>query len=658
MNHFARYLLFLVGLCLLLGAADTAMADLGNEFTEAWNDFHALADDTQRRQYRSNWQDLEKRFLDIYRSDPGGAYAAKSIYYAGRVNQELGVQSSLSSDFHKAIDYYNRVASRFPGHTWTDDALFRAATIYLYHLDKPEQAQAVLNSIISDHPQGDMLVRAEELMAEVQGGDLSAQLPPDRESLPRVEPSDEPADVPEPSAESGPSLEGDVVEYASAQGPVTEAVAHAVTEPVPYNGITLLNEVRYQSSDEYTRVVIDVNHEVTYTYQALAADPANDKPPRMYIDLHDTRLGPSVHNVAISDGILMRVRVGQYQPDVARVVLDFEDMQQFQIFALNNPFRLIIDVSAPGTEPGQATQTVDAAPEADPEALDAALAEAMQQNPPEEPHNEPEPPHYQGQDNPQVAEVVPEPAPEYTPPPGSEDQTGTLVEQLGLTVQTIMLDAGHGGRDPGASGNGLVEKEVNLQFVLILGELLTQRGYTVLYTRDSDEFIPLEDRSGMANVHKADLFISVHCNAFTGPGLHGLETYSLNLASSEDAVRVAARENDGTTRSISDLDVILTDLMLNSKINESQDLADTVHTSLVASSRQVYDIRDLGTRTAPFYVLMGAKMPAILVELGYLTNGTDAEHLADEDYLRRMAAGLAQGIEDYKSKIEHFAALQ
>jgi N-acetylmuramoyl-L-alanine amidase len=161
----------------------------------------------------------------------------------------------------------------------------------------------------------------------------------------------------------------------------------------------------------------------------------------------------------------------------------------------------------------------------------------------------------------------------------------------------------------------------------------------------------------MANVRKADLFVSIHCNAHKSTRLNGLETYYLDLAKSEDAVRVAARENAVSAKHISDLQYILTDLMLNSKINESKDLATNVHKSLIQAIRSKYKMRDHGVRSAPFYVLMGAKMPSILVELGYITNQEEARRMKTDAYLRRKAAGLVKGIVAYKQQIERFASL-
>ena len=379
-----------------------------------------------------------------------------------------------------------------------------------------------------------------------------------------------------------------------------------------------MDVVRFTSSDEYTRVVLELDAQVKYRYQVLPPNPEVDRPHRLYIDLSNSRLGHDVTAATtVSDGILRSIRTGQYSKDTTRVVLDFLDLQEYKVFPLQNPYRIVIDVYAPDKA--------------------AAVAQASAAAPPAaEPHKT-------------AANST------YRPPSGSKKMAGDLIEQLGLTVKTIMIDPGHGGKDPGATGNGLREKDVNLNFAMKLGGKLQANGFHVLYTRTTDVFIPLEKRTAMANAQKADLFLSLHCNANRSRTISGLETYSLNLAKSDAAVRIAARENAVDPRAISDLQFILTDLMVNSKIKESRDLASDVQTSTINRVRRKWSVSNKGTREAPFYVLMGAKMPSVLVEIGYITNKTEAERLKSDAYLEYLANGIVEGIMAYKGKIERYA---
>jgi N-acetylmuramoyl-L-alanine amidase len=227
-----------------------------------------------------------------------------------------------------------------------------------------------------------------------------------------------------------------------------------------------------------------------------------------------------------------------------------------------------------------------------------------------------------------------------------------VLEQLGLTVKTIMLDAGHGGKDPGAIANNFEEKRFTLDMAKRIGALLQKEGYKVLYTRADNRYISLQDRPDMANSKKADLFISIHVNANPNSAVRGLETYYLDEAKNQDAATVAARENSVSVKNISDLQFILTDLMLSSKLAESRHLAQCVHKSILGTLRTArLAAVDNGVRSAPFYVLMGARMPAILLEFGYITNDEDAANLRSEKYLQQQAEGVVKGIRQYKQEL-------
>ena len=239
---------------------------------------------------------------------------------------------------------------------------------------------------------------------------------------------------------------------------------------------------------------------------------------------------------------------------------------------------------------------------------------------------------------------------------GSTGRSEKLMEQLGLTVQTIMIDAGHGGKDPGARANDIVEDAFTLSMAKRVGALLQKKGFTVLYTRSTDVYITLQDRPDIANSKNVDLFISIHANANKDPNTRGLEIYYLDMAKTSDAAKVAARENSVSVKNISDLQFILTDLMLSTKLKESHELATCVQQGILQSLRSAKMAAvDHGVRSAPFYVLMGARMPAILVEFGYITNPDDAANLKSEKFLQQQAEGLVDGILTYKAKLAKVA---
>jgi N-acetylmuramoyl-L-alanine amidase len=204
----------------------------------------------------------------------------------------------------------------------------------------------------------------------------------------------------------------------------------------------------------------------------------------------------------------------------------------------------------------------------------------------------------------------------------------------------------------------MVEKIRVLLEVLKLANLVAEKvredlHCQVILTRRSDVFLPLEKRTAIANVKGADLFISLHANAHKNTKLQGLETYILNIALDEESMNVAARENATSTKNISDLQMILNDLMLNTKINESSRLAEFVHKGLVKELQKGYKIvKNRGVRQAPFYVLIGAEMPAILVEIGYITNSVENGRLKSESYLKSAASGIVKGIDLYIKDME------
>lgn len=225
----------------------------------------------------------------------------------------------------------------------------------------------------------------------------------------------------------------------------------------------------------------------------------------------------------------------------------------------------------------------------------------------------------------------------------------SLAQQLGLKVRRVIIDAGHGGHDTGAIGpTGVREKDVALGVVLKLKDKLEALGLEVVLTRDDDTFVALDQRTRIANKEHGDLFISIHCNAAPSKNLRGVETYTLNTSSNRYSVRLAARENATTERGINDLQYILADLATKANTGESQRLAESVQRSLIRGlSKEYKGIRDLGTKEALFVVLLGAKMPSILVETSFLSNPEDEQRLASEEYQQALADNVAEAVESF-----------
>ena len=220
------------------------------------------------------------------------------------------------------------------------------------------------------------------------------------------------------------------------------------------------------------------------------------------------------------------------------------------------------------------------------------------------------------------------------------------------SARLIVVDAGHGGKDQGAkSASGIYEKNVNLAIARHVKTILVNRfKYRVVMTRKDDTFIPLKERSAIANNRNADLFVSIHANAAKRKSAHGIETYFLGTTHNDDALAVAARENGELVQSVKDGQVqeILASLITTTKINDSSRLAGTVQENLFTSTRKKFRaLKNLGVKEGPFYVLHGADMPSILVEVGFLTNRKESRMLSKPDYLYRLASSIAEGIHKY-----------
>ncbi len=377
----------------------------------------------------------------------------------------------------------------------------------------------------------------------------------------------------------------------------------AITRPPAF-----LNAMKHWSNPDYTRISLELDRDVTWESHELGKG-APGKEGRVYIDLKRTRLGNGVKDITIGDGLLKGARVGQYKPDVVRVVLDTDNIKDYKIFPLSDPARLVIDVRGERrAEISRLEPVMSATPE------HTAVPKLEEQS------------------------------------TGSGKKTKLPKKPLISKIRRIVVDPGHGGHDPGAVGaQGIQEKDVVLAIGLMLRDLLKEElGLDVVMTRSTDIFIPLEERTAIANKVGADLFVSVHANAAPNRSAAGIETYYLNLAKTDKVAQLAAKENGTSLEKVSVLQAILFDLMANYKLNDSAHLADEVQKFLHKKIRTGYgDIKNLGVKQGPFYVLVGASMPSILVETAFLSNATEEARLKDPAYQSMVAEGILDGVRNY-----------
>jgi len=401
-------------------------------------------------------------------------------------------------------------------------------------------------------------------------------------------------------------------------------VAAAPAKPLPVPA--QLSEVRHWSTPDYTRVAITLSHDTPYEQHEIARTPGSSLLSRIYFDINGARLAPGVKDLSIGDGLLKTVRAAQYRADTVRVVLDVENIKDYKIFTFSDPFRIIVDVKGERrAEISALAPAIAAAPQAaEPaagEALRAIQAEIQAELPKEH--------------------AVAKAAPRKAMKPGK--------------IRRIVVDPGHGGKDPGAIGlTGLQEKDVVLAIGLTLAKKLKDElGIDAVMTRSTDVFIELQERTAIANQVGADLFVSIHANASLNRSASGIETYYLNLAKTEKAAQLAARENGTSLEKVSLLQAVLFDLMANYKLNDSAHLAEEVQKALYKRLNDRYPpVKNLGVKQGPFYVLVGATMPSILTESAFISNDKEEAKLADPQYLEQIAEGILDGIVAYSSALK------
>ena len=543
----------------------------------------------------------------------------------GNLYNDMYEKFSEGIDLGEAISYYRDVGALFPNHQLADDAYFAVGMILLNEVNDPKRAAKSFAKIVSEYEDGDMHSEAEKQL-KILSKDFNIPLP-------------------------------------------TVMIGNSQLKK-----LSNVLPVKYWSSKDYTRVVIKTSGPVNYKEELL--EEIGNRPRRLYIDFKNSYIEPRFRSpVPIEDGLLKRVRTGQYSPDTVRVVLDIESISSYKIFSLPDPFRVVIDVRGkkPDTPPVSNQARLPSAP-TPPEKQDLTTQTDTR---PEQSvptlHSPSVPGKSQENSQPAIVTdtqdrendvdfsiVVLNDTKKFSASGRTQNRPNlpvndlssgkiSLAQQLGLGVRTIVIDPGHGGKDPGAMAFGLKEKDIVLKMGKQLAlHLRNKLGAEVILTRETDIFLPLEERTAIANTNDADLFISLHVNAHPSPNIKGFETYFLNLSTNDEAMRVAARENATSTHQMSDLQDILSDIMQNSKINESAKLAQQVHNSITGIHRkQPYILKDMGVKQAPFYVLIGAGMPSILVELAFISNPEDAKLLANDSFIDEMAGSITNGISQY-----------
>jgi N-acetylmuramoyl-L-alanine amidase len=410
--------------------------------------------------------------------------------------------------------------------------------------------------------------------------------------------------------------------------PVTLPAAHGAT---PSRKPPVLTEIHAWTNEIYTRVAIYTGEEVHWQADTVRADPAKGLPPRIFVDIRDVGIRSDIlHNpVGVNNGLLRQVRAGRYSRDTVRVVIDLERQSTFRVFALPDPHRIIIDIDGEGEIP----------PPRD-DAAGGQQASAGEAPAPERAEAPPGP----------AISAAPPPLP---PVPEASFRSGTPAPSASFRRRKVlvMIDPGHGGKDPGAIGpTGLREKDVVLDIGrMVRDRLLRHEEFEVRMTRDSDVFIPLEERTAMANRSRADIFVSLHINASRNPKAKGISTFVFSRgASNREDLELAARENGVPVARLKGVKFIIDDMFTGARKNESLRLAKTMNDAICRSVSPGFGgATDLGLKQAPFFVLVGARMTSVLVESSFISNEREEALLREEAYRARIADGVVEAIRYY-----------
>ncbi|WP_319260656.1 N-acetylmuramoyl-L-alanine amidase [Desulfosarcina sp.] len=613
------------------------------QYHQAEKTYATLKKNIRYQKYRDKWLACIEKYQKVYRLDPSGPWAAAGLYKSGIIFLELYTHSYLVADRQEAVDAFRRVIQRYPKSRYTPKSRTQLADLggpavrsrksaTTRHLKK---AHAEYNRLIESAARQQYRDQWEKCVDHFQVAYRSDTSGPDAaESLYMIgllfkglsDKSHREADLDQAMeyfrrvkyefpgsafadrtdaelAGNNPGTVATVDEDDPLAGIIAQnqndSLAGTPDAAMLPTGLVTVQGLRFWSNPSYTRIVIDADQETRFSHRLLKKDPSIKKPQRLYIDLSKSRLGRNIQKfVPINDELLSDARAGQYTGESVRIVVDIKSFKTYKIFSLKNPFRIVLDVWGDDSD----RQTA----------------------------------------SPSTSPLTPSTG---TLPPGA------IARQLALGVSRIVIDPGHGGKDYGAPGylKGVHEKNVVLQIAKRLARKVeTELKCDAVLTRTTDRYLTLEERTAIANTQNADLFISIHTNAVRDKRAYGIETFFLNLATDDDAIRVAARENATSAKNISDLETILNDLMQNAKISESSRLAAMVQQEVVLHLKNSFShIRSKGVKQAPFYVLLGAQMPALLVETSFISNPRECKRLTSAKYQEALCDGIIRGIRKY-----------
>ena len=580
-------------------------------------------------------------------------------------------EATVRRDVARVVAGYESLVARFPRSAYSDNALWQGAILSAdafarYRVDADRTtAVRMLKRLAKEYPTSSLIKRSGPAMARLEA--VGAKPAATAAAAPVMPP---PAAQPPPAPEA---VRAAVV--ASGHSPVRVS-----PQPSPAaTGVARIVAIRRTVLPDVTRIAIELDREIEYTYDRI------EGPVRVFLDLNTAQAGPGVAATTAfdDDSAVKAVRLGPRPASGTRVVLDLAGKGRHSVFNLYTPYRIVVDIDRRDSR-GDVVAAVDTT-SARPPALKAAAPVRGTSNAPavvpaavtapepavervavplDEPVKMTPPLPEAGTATTLPSRAAAPTARPSTPPaptsPNANSKGGfSLSRQLGLGINRVVIDPGHGGHDPGARSRGLSEAELVLDVALRLEKLLLKEpGVEVVMTRRSDVFVPLEERTAIANREGADLFLSIHANASRNVNARGVETYFLNFASNPEAEAVAARENSASGQTMHKLPDIVKAITLNNKLDESRDFATLVQREMVQHlTRSNAQVRDLGVKQAPFVVLIGAGMPSVLAEISFVTHAQEGRLLKSANYRQRIAEALFQGIRRYQRSLKAVTAV-
>jgi N-acetylmuramoyl-L-alanine amidase len=626
------------------------------QFTRAEEQRATLNAKPANKRTLADYKQVVSTFRRVYLITPHAPEVPDAMTAVAELCVEMGDRFGRSY-YQSAVDTYRFLIHEYPGGRSSQDAMLRIAELERDQLGDAAVSTKTYEEFLKKYPRAPQRRQVQEALAELAllKNNTDASMAKSALDAGAAEQSARP-----PAALGRTAPEG-AISNEKSSGPLEGM----------NSGNPRVRRVSTSASADFTRVTIDLENSVEYSSARIR------NPDRIFFDLHAARLAPDVakSSVHVEGPLLTTVRLGQKQAGVVRVVLDVTRVKDYTSSLLSNPPELVIDLYA-DTPGGRAAKAQHENDVPDPSRSADAGREQMEPansggnkkdanfssvvpgkaNPASNSATAPSTATARGATGSLSARSksgkakpdLIQPAPSAQP---TREGQSTLTRALGLKIGRIVVDAGHGGHDTGTIGpTGLMEKDLCLDVALRLGKIIQQRlpGADVVYTRSDDTFIPLEERTHIANDVKADLFISIHANSSHDHEARGIETYYLNLKGSPDAMEVAARENATAQESVHDLEDLVKKIARSEKIDESREFASDIQESLAKRIQKSYKpVKDRGVRKAPFVVLIGADMPSILTEISFLSNPADEQLLKKPEHRQRLAEGLFQGVASY-----------